>query len=341
MEYLLLGGIVLGGILSVVGVMYGVFKWSLINKVMIIVMPMILIMVMLGYWIGTSGVTAATAAIGCTLGVSSVVTVFLITNRMLFKPFAMRALYMEEESEYLVRQVAEISAVMRDVANEGDLSRVLQAEREDDVGKLVNSVNTMVESLREHAVISETIAGGDLTVRVRPKSERDVLGNAFARMVDGLNNVIGRLAHNAEELDIASRRLAEAAKQAGNATGQVAGASQEIAKGASDQARHAQDTARSVEQLSGIIAGIAKGAEAQASGVTKASSSVGEVSEAIDRLSSNANFAAEGSLKAAEVAGDGVSVTKETVDGMKEIMGTVEVVSGKVMELGQRSTEIG
>ena len=341
MEYLLLSGITLGGLLTIIGVMYGAFKWAMITKITLIVMPLVLVIVFLGYWIGTQGVTLVTIAVGCAVGVSSVVTVFQIVNRILFKPFARQSLYIEEEGNYLAGQVAEISAVMSAVANEGDLRRVLQAERDDDVGKLVNSVNTMVGSLREHAVVSETIAGGDLTVRVQPKSERDVLGNAFAKMVGGLNSTVGRVSQNAEELDVASRQLAETAKQAGNATGQVAGASQEIAKGASDQARHAQDTAKSVEQLSGIIAEIAKGAEAQASGVTKASSSIGEVSEAIDRLSSNANAAAEGSLKAAEAAGDGVSVTKETVDGMKEIMSTVEVVSDKVMELGQRSTEIG
>ena len=340
-EYLLLGGVVLGATLLNIAFMYGVFRRAMITKVMLIVMPMICVMVVMGYWIGTQGVSGLTVSVGSTVGVSSYVAVFLIINKVLFKPFAEQAQHIAEEGEYLSTHVGRIAATVENIARNGNLSRELVKEREDDVGILVDSVNTMLEALIEYTVVAESIASGDLTVRMDPKSEKDVLGNAFAEMLSSLNSAVSRLSMSSKELDMASYRLAETAKQAGGATSQVANASQEIAKGAGDQARHAQDTTRSVEQLSGVIFNISKGAEAQAAGVMKASSSISDMSVAIELLSENAAAAAEGSQKAAKAAGDGVSVTQETVDGMKEIMGTVEVVGDKVMELGQRSTEIG
>ncbi|MDY6833860.1 MAG: HAMP domain-containing methyl-accepting chemotaxis protein [Chloroflexota bacterium] len=340
-EYLLLGGVVLGATLLVIAFMYGVFRWAMITKVMLIIMPMICFMIIMSYWIGTQGVSALTALIGSTLGVSSYVIVFLIINKEIFKPFTEQAKQIEEEGKYLSVHIGRIAATVEAIARDGDLSGDLAKEREDDVGILVDSVNVMLGALMEYTVMAESIASGDLTVRVDPKSERDLLGNAFAEMLNSLKSAVTRLSMSSKELDMASYRLAETAKQAGGATSQVANASQEIAKGAGDQARHAQDTTKSVEQLSGVIFNISKGAEAQADGVMKASSSISDMSVAIELLSENAAAAAEGSQKAAKAAGEGVSVTQETVDGMKEIMSTVEVVGGKVMELGQRSIEIG
>ena len=187
MEYLLLSGVTLGGILTIVGIVYGVFRWALITKVMIIVMPVVFIIVILGYWVGTKGITVATIAVGCGVGVPSVVTVFLITNKMLFKPFTARALYMEDESEYLARQVAEISAVMRDVANEGDLSRVLQAERDDDVGSRrppVEAVQLLIPGVAAHAqlVAGHVVGGRRQILAVVPgwRGQREAVGHLHA-----------------------------------------------------------------------------------------------------------------------------------------------------------------
>src|SRR6185369_15387867 len=74
----------------------------------------------------------------------------------------------------------------------------------------------MVVYLREMAAVSESIAGGDLTVSVQPRSKSDTLGNAFARMVEGLRNLV--------------RNVRDAASQVASASGQVAGASDESAK---------------------------------------------------------------------------------------------------------------
>ena len=43
----------------------------------------------------------------------------------------------------------------------------------------------MVRYLKEMASVSEAIAGGNLSVEVKPRSKDDTLGNAFVRMVEG------------------------------------------------------------------------------------------------------------------------------------------------------------
>ena len=48
----------------------------------------------------------------------------------------------------------------------------------------------MVTYLREMAAVSESIAGGDLSVEVKPRSSRDTLGNAFREMVEACADLV-------------------------------------------------------------------------------------------------------------------------------------------------------
>jgi methyl-accepting chemotaxis protein len=51
----------------------------------------------------------------------------------------------------------------------------------------------MVTSLRGVAGLAARIAGGDLTVEAIARSEKDELGQAFARMVTDLRRLVGQV----------------------------------------------------------------------------------------------------------------------------------------------------
>ena len=68
--------------------------------------------------------------------------------------------------------------------------------------------------LLEMAEIAQKIAIGDLTVNVSPRSDKDELGNAFAKMIAGLRETVGSVAESASSLGAASEQLASAANQA-------------------------------------------------------------------------------------------------------------------------------
>jgi methyl-accepting chemotaxis protein len=86
----------------------------------------------------------------------------------------------------------------------------------------------MVGSLRDNAAVAGRIAAGDLTVDVKPRSQKDALGRALLQMVHELSRVIGSVREGAEALsEVAS---------------QVASSSQLLAGGASEQAVSAEQT---------------------------------------------------------------------------------------------------
>src|ERR1700736_1520833 len=102
--------------------------------------------------------------------------------------------------------------VARRIGDTGDLEHNIDVNRQDEIGELARTFAKMVAYLKEMAGVSEAIAGGDLNVEVQPRSSQDTLGNAFARMVEGLGGLV--------------RSVRDASTQVASASNQVAGGSE-------------------------------------------------------------------------------------------------------------------
>jgi methyl-accepting chemotaxis protein len=95
----------------------------------------------------------------------------------------------------------------------GDLGETIDVTRKDEIGQLLESMNLMVAYLREMALIADSIAKGDLSVRVAPRSESDVFGNALEKMVESLHAIILELAEGAQALSTAATEMATTSTQ--------------------------------------------------------------------------------------------------------------------------------
>ena len=95
----------------------------------------------------------------------------------------------------------------------GDADVTLEIASNDEIGDLAEAFRRTMDYHREHSELAAAIADGDLDVQPQPRSERDVLGNALARMAANLRDLIGGLeAANTElELEAGERRRAEEA----------------------------------------------------------------------------------------------------------------------------------
>ncbi|HWT94705.1 MAG TPA: HAMP domain-containing protein, partial [Solirubrobacteraceae bacterium] len=120
---------------------------------------------------------------------------------------------------------------------EGDTDVALDIRSRDEVGRMAQSFEAMVAYQREVAQAATRIAGGDLTAQITPKSERDTLGNAFARLVADLRGLLGEVTGTAGTVSSASQRMAETSDETGRAVSEIASAIGEVASGAEQQAR--------------------------------------------------------------------------------------------------------
>lgn len=90
----------------------------------------------------------------------------------------------------LTTPVSEIVDRVKDIAK-GDLEHKIQFHGNDEIGKLSESVNQMVDISSEVARQANVISTGNYTEDIKPRSEKDVLGIAMQKMTLSLRTVTG------------------------------------------------------------------------------------------------------------------------------------------------------
>ena len=226
-------------------------------------------------------------------------------------------------------------------ATRGDLTQTLPDKGRDELAWTAYSFNQMMKRLNKIADALDQIAGGDLTVEIQVKSDKDRLGEALNTMVASLRHLVGQVADSASSLSTASTQLASAADQAGQATSQIATTIQQVAKGTTQQTQAVTQTAAAVEQMSRAIDGVAKGAQEQANAVAKASALTAQISQTIEQVAHSAQAGAQAGAQAAATAQTGAKTVEQTIQGMAAIKAKVGLSAEKVKEMGQRSQQIG
>src|SRR2546428_6290711 len=150
--------------------------------------------------------------------------------------------------------------VAQGIGNAGDLDHQIDIKRKDEIGELARTFARTVGDLKEMASVSEAIAGGDLTVEVQPRSKNDTLGNAFARMIEGLRNLVCN--------------VRDASSQVASASTQVAGASDESAKISLQTASAIDEVTSTMHEMSVNVQNMVKSTQVQASSVSETSASI-------------------------------------------------------------------
>jgi methyl-accepting chemotaxis protein len=112
----------------------------------------------------------------------------------------------------IIRPIAHAVEIASRIS-QGDLVETTEVRRQDEIGRLLESMNDMIEYLREMSGVADSIASGDLSVRVETRSEGDVFGKAFKKMVESLHAIIQELAEGAQGLSAAASEMAATSNQ--------------------------------------------------------------------------------------------------------------------------------
>lgn len=99
---------------------------------------------------------------------------------------------------FCTRSITRPLEVATDVANKiagGDMTAKIEVVSKDETGQLLSSMKAMLEFLNQMAAVADKVAHGDITQDVEARSDKDVLGNAFHRLIETLKTLIEELAH--------------------------------------------------------------------------------------------------------------------------------------------------
>lgn len=250
----------------------------------------------------------------------------------------------------------------------GDLAVKLTAsDRTDEVGILQRAFTLMTRGLQEMAAVATRIADGDISGQVTPHSERDVLGNAFAVMIERLRSItqelnggINVLVSAAAEILAATEQMASGSAETVTAVSQTSSTVEEVKQTtqmASQKARLVADTAHRTAQIS--LAGrqstqqsieamqrIQEQMESIADSIVQLSEqgqAIGEIIATVNNLAEQSNLlAVNASIEAAKAGdqGKGFVVVAQEVKSLavqsKQATAQVRTILGDI----QRATTI-
>jgi signal transduction histidine kinase/DNA-binding response OmpR family regulator len=89
-------------------------------------------------------------------------------------------------SQHIVGPLADVARIGAAAAG-GDLDvRLAHDARTDEIGEMSRALNGFLQFLRNNVQVANTVAAGDLSVQVKPRSSRDLFGRALEQMVASL-----------------------------------------------------------------------------------------------------------------------------------------------------------
>jgi methyl-accepting chemotaxis protein len=239
----------------------------------------------------------------------------------------------------ITEPLTNLMTVTRQIGDTGDLEHTIEylnrlqrdrnagAKREDEIGELARTFAQMVTYLTEMAGVSESIAGGDLMVEVKPRSARDTLGNAFAKMVEGLARLV--------------RSVRDASAQVASASGQVANASDDSAKVGLQASSAIDEVTSTMHEMSVNVQNMVKSTQVQASSVSETSASIDQMVASIQRVADTAKVLLDISNRSREEVHSGITTMEKATDGLNRINATITSSGEIIGALGQRADDIG
>jgi methyl-accepting chemotaxis protein len=227
----------------------------------------------------------------------------------------------------ITEPLTNLMTVSRQIGDSGDLEHNIDVNRQDEIGELARTFAKMVTYLKEMAGVSESIAGGDLTVEVKPRSAHDTLGNAFARMVEGLARLV--------------RSVRDASAQVASASGQVANASDDSAKIGLQASSAIDEVTSTMHEMSVNVQNMVKSTQVQASSVSETSASIDQMVASIQRVADTAKVLLDISNRSREEVHSGIATMEKATDGLNRINATITSSGEIIGALGQRADDIG
>jgi len=215
----------------------------------------------------------------------------------------------------VLRPFSECINFAQQVGN-GDLSRSLQVESEDEVGELVRQINSMAENLKM------------LIGRIRSSSEQ-------------VASAADEIASTSTQITRSAQSQSKAADETGSSMEEMSFQIGNVAKNAEGLAKNVDDNSVFIQQMQTLAESVAKSAESMAVNVSDTSSTIEEMMVMIEKTAENVGRADKLSQQANDDAKNGGDAVLKTLSGMKSLGDVMTEISRTIENLSTSSRDIG
>jgi len=180
-----------------------------------------------------------------------------------------------------------VAAGYVDLISRGEIAEKIVDNYNGDFNTIKSNINSMLVYLEEMSDAAGQIAEGDLTAEVSPRSKKDVLGNAFSKMITNLNNtmaqtnaVTNQVVQAVEQVRSVSQDLSSNAQEQSAAVEEVASSVQET----DSQVKASSDHASMANQLVSQTATLASAGQVKMNSLSESINSISHSSQEISKI---------------------------------------------------------
>lgn len=237
----------------------------------------------------------------------------------------------------ITNPAAAMAAAARDIAL-GDVNQKIEFRSVDEIGSLADSFRSMIDYIRKIAEAAESLRQGDLSVKIVPKSDKDLLSHNFAALIEHTAKVAAA-ADALSRGDLTVQVQPQSEKDTlGNAFSRMISSLRNMT---SEILEAANILASSISEISAISSQLAAGASETATAVSETTTTVEEVKQTAHLASQKARHVAESAGKAVQISQAGKKATDQTVEGMNLIREQMESIAESIVKLSEQSQAIG
>lgn len=257
----------------------------------------------------------------------------------------------------LVTNISNVK-LRRDIRNATEVARQISHGEnfdEDTRNELLESLRSVSTYLREKSAIADRIAMGDLSGNLNLRSDSDVFGESFQRMIEKLRSVVqtqeerDRLQRSIKKLlnevsEVAAGDLTVEAEITPEMTGPIGEALNSMTQNLRALIKQVKDVTlqvgTSANAINDTTEQLARGSEAQSSQISVTTNAISNMAGQIQEVSENAALSAQVAGDSLNNARYGTKAAQDNINAMESIRKQVQETAKRIKKLGERSQEI-
>ncbi len=222
--------------------------------------------------------------------------------------------------------IGEMSEAARRISK-GELDGEVSVRTNDEIGVLADSFRSMAQYLKDMAHTAESIAEGDLSKNVVLKSDKDVLGSAFNKMVKELGRIVSQVRDGSEQI--------------ASASAEVAASSEQSSRNGETAATAVEEITSTMHEMSANIQNVARSIQSQSEFVVETSTSIEQLIASIERVAVNSRRLVELAMQSNEAVAAGKMAVDISSEGVRNIIQVITRSADIIRTLGVRAEDIG
>jgi len=224
----------------------------------------------------------------------------------------------------------------------------------DEFGHLIDDFQKVVDTMQMQAQLAVDLSNGNMMIDITPNSEKDVLGNALKKMIEGNRNSIRSICDSTFQISSSASEVASASESLAQGSTEQASAIEEITASITDVAAKTRKNAEEANEASNLVAkaivDVKRGNEqmkemiSAMNDINASSESISKIIKVIDDIAFQTNILAlNAAVEAARAgeAGKGFAVVAEEVRNLAAKSASAAAETAEMIEDSIRKVEVG